>query len=225
MKDGVAVHLWLFTHVRSKMKKTLMFFHGNAGNMSFRLENFKALFHRCDVNVLAVEYRGYGLSEGTPGEEKLKSDAVEVLHWLHALPEIDNTEIYVLGRSLGGAVAFHMAADNQDKVAGIIVENTFTSTNDIVDVLLPKLSYFKWLSYNVWANIDVVPKLRIPCLFLRSGKDELIPKDHMERLVAAYGGNKELVHFPDAQHMNANTFPGYDGAISRFLNTIKQRRL
>lgn len=222
MSDGVRVHLWLFMHAGAKNKKTVMFFHGNAGNMSFRLDNFKALFHRCDVNVLAVEYRGFGLSEGTPGEAKLKTDSEEVLKWLYGHQALDNKQIFVLGRSLGGAVAFHLGLKCQDKLAGLIVENTFTSTNDIVDVLLPKLRIFKWLSQNVWGSIDIVGKIQIPCLFIRSGRDELIPPDHMHRLMAAYGGaRKEMVDFPEAGHMNANSFPGYDAAISRFLKGKK----
>jgi pimeloyl-ACP methyl ester carboxylesterase len=78
MRDGVKVHVWLFVHGDRSSRPTVIFFHGNAGNMSFRSENFRALFRECAAHVVAVEYRGFGLSEGSPSEPQLRSDAAEV---------------------------------------------------------------------------------------------------------------------------------------------------
>ncbi len=83
---------------------------------------------------------------------------------------------------------------------------------------MPKLSYFTWLSRNVWANIDVVPKLSVPCLFIHSGRDELIPHPMMHTLRESYGGSvKEYLYFEEAAHMNAHTQPGYCDGIIKFM--------
>jgi fermentation-respiration switch protein FrsA (DUF1100 family) len=222
MADGVKVHLWLFLHDAdvSRQRGTVIFFHGNAGNLSFRNENYRGLFHEAGLNVLAVEYRGFGVSEGVPGEAQMTSDALEVLDWLLQRPEVDAKKIFVLGRSIGGAVAVHLAKSRQQKLAGLILENTFTRIGDLVDILMPKLSYFKFLLTNPWSNEDVVKELAIPCLFISSGRDELIPKAMMERLREQYAGTvKEWVFYPDAQHMNAHTFPYYNFKIKQFVES------
>lgn len=94
--------------------------------------------------------------------------------------------------------------------------------NDVfcqVDHVLPKLRFFKWLCHQVWDSASVVPSLRIPCLFIASGRDELVPKDMMVELHRTYGGpDKVWKLFPEAQHMNANTHPGYSSAIKGFLD-------
>ncbi len=221
MSDGVHVHVWVFVHTDrlARLRPTVIFFHGNAGNMSFRNDNFRALFRECGANVVAVEYRGFGLSEGVPGETEMRSDAAEVLDWLLQRKDIDLGRLFVLGRSIGGAVGIHLAAARPDVLAGLILENTFTGIGDLVDVLMPKLSYFKFLLRNPWSNAEVVPKLRIPCLFISGGKDELVPQRMMPRLMELYGGAvKERLHFPDGGHMNCNQLPGYNEKINAFIN-------
>lgn len=231
MRDGVKIHVWLFVHgpdarpskymvsAGLKSRPTVIFYHGNAGNMSFRNDNFRALFHECGANVVAVEYRGYGLSEGTPSEEALRSDAIEVLDWISRKTQLDQSRLFLLGRSIGGSVAVHLAQERPALLAGLILENTFTCIGDLVDVLMPKLSYFKFLLRNPWRNVDVVPQLKVPCLFISSGKDELIPRGMMPKLEQIYGGAiKESIHFPEAGHMNANQFPGYDAKIASFIH-------
>jgi pimeloyl-ACP methyl ester carboxylesterase len=226
--DGVKVHVWVFVHGDSlaRGRPTVVFFHGNAGNISFRNDNFRALFRECGCNVVAVEYRGFGLSEGVAGEPELRSDAVEVLDWLLQRSDIDTKRVFLFGRSIGGAVAVHLAAARPDALAGLILENTFTCIGDLVDVLMPKLGYFKFLLRNPWVNIEVVPKLRIPCLFISGGKDEMIPQPMMPRLRELYGGAmKEVLHFPEGGHMNCNMFPGYNEKISKFLkDALTQRK-
>ena len=194
MKDGIKVNLWLFLQPNSKYVPTVIFFHGNAGNMSFRNENFKALYSQCEVNVLAVEYRGFGLSDGVPGQASLISDAVEVFDWISAREEIDPTRLVVLGRSIGGAVAIHLA-QKRPQIAGLILENTFTTVSELIDRLMPNLRYFKFLLTNPWRNEDIVPSLSMPVLFLCSQKDEMIPEEMMKRLHEKFGGNDKLVVF------------------------------
>jgi pimeloyl-ACP methyl ester carboxylesterase len=88
------------------------------------------------------------------------------------------------------------------------------------------LRFFKWLSRNRYDSITIVPKLTIPCLFISSGKDELIPAHMMPKLRASYG-NQDVVHhlhYPEAQHMNAHLSLGYADGILRFLNAAMRNQ-
>lgn len=220
MSDGVHVHVWVFAHeTNARSRPTVVFLHGNAGNMSFRNDNFRALFHRCRANVVAVEYRGFGLSEGSPSDEaRLRADAAEVLEWVAQRSDVDAERLFVLGRSIGGAVGIHVAAARPRLLAGMIVENTFTSVSELVDAVMPHLSYFKFLLRHPWNNIALAPRLHLPALFIQSGRDELIPRHHMPALERSWGGRAKHSFFaPDAGHMTANAAPGYDERIAEFI--------
>ena len=226
MRDGVKVHLWLFLHPStSRTTPTIIFFHGNAGNLSFRGDNYRGLYHDCGFNVLAVEYRGFGLSGGVPGEALFRSDALEVFDWLVARPEVDRSRIFLLGRSIGGAVATHLAAERQEQLAGLVLENTFTRIGDLVDIVMPKLRYFKFLLTNPWNNAEVLRRLQLPCLFISSGNDELIPRAMMKELHEHYPGRpRDWLFYEGAHHMDAHTFPGYCRRISQFVKSAPPRK-
>lgn len=147
------------------------------------------ILNNLDMNCLIVGYRGYGHSEGTPSEEGLKLDGEAVLRYafdqsndivkLHINPN----QIFVLGRSLGGAVAIHVAANLQLPVKGYIIENTFSSMGDLVDILYPIIKPLrKFLLKSKWDSKSVVGNIKYPVLFCKSEKDELIPSQQMETL-------------------------------------------
>lgn len=101
--DGVSLHMF-FIHQpkeRQRQSPTIIFLHGNAGNMGHRLQNCVGLYHNLHCNILLVEYRGYGLSEGNPTEEGLYLDARASLDYLYSRNDINHSEIIVFGRSLG----------------------------------------------------------------------------------------------------------------------------
>ncbi|EEC16495.1 abhydrolase domain-containing protein, putative [Ixodes scapularis] len=123
---------------------TLLYLHGNAGNIGHRLHNVAGLFHQCGCNVLLVEYRGYGRSEGTPSEEGLYRDAQAGLDFLAQHPGLDATKLLVFGRSLGGAVALDLASrpEHACRLLGIVVENTFCSVPEVGRLLF---GWLRWL--------------------------------------------------------------------------------
>ena len=139
-----------------------------------------------------VEYRGYGDSDTVaPSEPGLKKDAEASLRFLSSHPQIDPTRIFLFGRSLGGAVAIHLAkyAQQQQRLgtmqplAGIIVENTFLSISKMVDHLMPYLSPFKFLVLRInWDSSKLVSSIHTPILYLSGASDELVPPFHMEQL-------------------------------------------
>lgn len=144
------------------------------------------LFDRLGVNIFMVSYRGYGRSGGSPEEQGLKLDAVAVMNHVSRMPQIDNKRILVLGRSLGGAVGTYIAANHPEHVKGLVLENTFTSIPDMVDVVMPWVAPLKFLVLRIsWASIDLIPKVTAPVLFISGLRDELVPPEHMKRLFDA----------------------------------------
>ena len=183
-KDGIKLHAWLVkANTNMKLCRTLIFFHGNAGNIGSRLPNIDILVKTLNCNVLILAYRGYGHSEGKPSEEGLKLDAEATLEYALNRPDIDTSRLFVFGRSLGGAVAAQLAMNKGAFLKGIILENTFTSISDMVDQLMPLVAIFKRFIQKIfYPTIDRIGKISCPILFIRGMKDEIVPCDHTKRL-------------------------------------------
>ena len=113
---------------------TILMFHGNAGNIGYRVPIAKILEDDLGCNVLMLQYRGYGLSTGTPNEKGLMVDAKTGLDYIRERAELRNTRIVLYGQSIGGAVAIGLASRNlkQGDIAGIILENTFLSMRKLI---------------------------------------------------------------------------------------------
>lgn len=192
--DHVLLHGWFIRHPTEMNKRyTILYFHGNASNIGSRLPFYAELFTQLDVNILTVDYRGYGDSEGEPSEPGLNIDAVTALEYLYSRPDIDHKKIIVFGRSLGGAVAIsllHSHADtknHQHPVAGLIIENTFTSIADVaVNVLWPLRCLHPKivapLLSSKWISKDKIGELNMPILFISGLMDEIIPCSQMAKL-------------------------------------------
>lgn len=99
--DSTKLHAYFILQPQPHQCKTILFFHGNAGNIGHRLPNAKGLFKHLQANIFLVEYRGYGLSEGVPSESGLYKDAQAALNYLQGRQDIDQRQIVVFGRSLG----------------------------------------------------------------------------------------------------------------------------
>lgn len=108
--DGTQIHLFLIrqSNELTLIAPTILFLHGNAGNMGHRLQNAVGLYHNLHCNILMVEYRGYGLSEGRPSEEGLYMDACASVDYLFSRSDINHSEIIIFGRSLGTFVIIYL---------------------------------------------------------------------------------------------------------------------
>ena len=191
--DGVKIHAWLL--LKNPNVPTLLYFHGNAGNMGFRLQNCASIYGISGYNVLMMDYRGYGKSTGIPSEIGLQLDAKAVLKFVKQHPKLTNSPIIPFGRSLGGAVAFWLAYHHPDDVAGVIVENTFSSVPAMVDVLMPWAKNIKHFILRLsWDSLVLMPLIKQPVLFISGDMDELVPPKHMKALYDA-GTNPSNVLF------------------------------
>jgi pimeloyl-ACP methyl ester carboxylesterase len=204
-QDGITLHSWLLHNSggnNAESVPTILFFHGNAGNIGLRLPNAHQMLRYLNANIWLIEYRGYGDSDGKPSEAGLKLDAEGVWDYIirnqntEKLRHVDPRKVFVFGRSLGGAVAFHLTKYAEMRhyghniehsvppmPAGVIVENTFTSIADMVDHLMPIVAPLKSLVLRIgWDSSKIVPKLTCPTLFLAGAQDTLVPHEHMLRL-------------------------------------------
>lgn len=112
----------------------MLMFHGNAGNIGHRVPIARVLEENIGCNVLMLEYRGYGLSSGTPNEEGIMIDAQTGLDYIRQQQETKGSKIVVYGQSLGGAASIQLVAKNQEAkdIKGLILENTFTTIKKLI---------------------------------------------------------------------------------------------
>jgi pimeloyl-ACP methyl ester carboxylesterase len=171
----------------SRKRPTVLFFHANAGNMGMRLQNIKLLYDACDVNVLIVSYRGYGESSGEPNEKGLEIDAEATFQYaLSRSDVVDADNLFVFGRSLGGAVAVSLACRTGGAIRGLVLENTFTCIGAMMDKLFPVLRPVKrWLLRMDWPSLQRIGDVETPVLFISGLQDELIPPGQMLALYTA----------------------------------------
>ncbi|CAD8082735.1 unnamed protein product [Paramecium sonneborni] len=175
---------WLIKQQNSHNVPTIIFFHENAGNIGTRLQFLEFYFNQVKCNILIIAYRGYSDSTGKPSEQGLKLDGESIINYLFDRDDIDPNKIFVHGKSLGGAVAIHAMTQNIARgIRGVILENTFTSIDDMVDIIFPKLKLFKsFLLKNHWLSIEKISSITQPILFIYSMKDEIVPVQHMAAL-------------------------------------------
>lgn len=119
-----------------------------------------------------VSYRGYGSSEGNPSEPGIKLDAKAALQYASNQSDVlDVSRLYLFGRSIGGACALSVAAtpEGQRVLRGVVVENTFTSIDDMIDDVMPALRFAKPLNRNKWNSTEAIRQIGLPILFIRYG--------------------------------------------------------
>jgi len=176
--DGERLHGW---HVPAgpggigEARGTLLFFHGNAGNISHRLDSI-AIFNRLGLDVLIVDYRGYGLSTGRPTEAGTYRDAQAAWNYLRQGRGVAADRIVVFGRSLGGAVGAWLASQlpAEETPAAVIIESSFSSGADMARRLYP-IFPARLLTRLKYPVVDYAARLRSPLLVVHSRDDEIIP--------------------------------------------------
>ncbi len=169
--DHLRLHGWFIkASSQPKEKPTLIFFHGNAGNIGDRMDKI-LLFHKMGLNVFIIDYRGYGQSEGRPSERGMYLDAEAAYQYLKSHPDIDQNKFLVYGESLGGAAAVHLASEK--KVAGLILDSTFTNAADMGKLIMPVIPSFL-LSIKL-DSLSKMKDIQIPKLFIHSIDDETVP--------------------------------------------------
>mmetsp|Transcript_1963 Transcript_1963/g.3528 ORF Transcript_1963/g.3528 Transcript_1963/m.3528 type:complete len:300 (-) Transcript_1963:336-1235(-) len=225
--DGVRLHGWFIPQRNDPMaaRCTLLYFHGNAGNIGHRLTHARRLYDGVGCNLLLMSYRGYGASEGKPTQTGFEKDAVAALDYLHGRADIDRSKIFVFGSSIGGAVAISLAARQGQQLRGVLLENTFLSINHMMDEVFPKFfAFLKPLNRNRWDSEKDIAHLQHPILFLSGLQDELVPPSHMKQLYTTSKASsyRKLEVFATGRHNDTWMRGGvaYYAAIREFVNHV-----
>ncbi|GAA6025486.1 hypothetical protein JCM8202_001965 [Rhodotorula sphaerocarpa] len=222
--DGVKVKAFVIRapagHEPSQ-RPTVLLLHANAGNVGHRLPIAKVFWQKMGCNIVALSYRGYGHSEGSPDEKGIKLDAQTALDYILSHKDLERTPIFLYGQSIGGAVAIFLASRNAQRVRGLVIENTFLSLPQLVPRILPFLAPFvPLLLHQIWPSDQAVSTFpaEFPVLFLAGSKDELVEPSQMKGLWAKCSSKvKVWREFPHGTHNDTCIQPQYFAHVAAFL--------
>jgi len=220
--DGITLHGWWIPAPGARV--TLVWFHGNAGNIGDRVHNIGFLHRVVGVNVFIFDYRGYGQSQGNRSdlsEEATYRDGRGALAHLSSRPDASRTRLVYFGRSLGAAVAVELARARPP--AGLILETAFTTLKDVARVHYPFVPL--WFLRTKYESLHKIPEIRVPLLILHGDRDEVVPLEQAKRLYAAANEPKQLYVIRGASHNDTYVVGGaaYFDVWSRFLQSLEAR--
>ena len=217
-EDGVKLNAWFLPNPATR--KALLCFHGNAENIGYGLQQLKA-FPRLDTNVLAVDYRGYGKSEGSPDEAGIYRDAEAAYRYLVENRHFERKNIFLYGRSLGGAVAIDLASRHE--CGGLIVESSFTSGREMARRMFG-IPFFEYIPKSRFDSLAKIPRVRAPILIVHGTQDQVIPFSMGERLYRAAPEPNSFFPVEGAGHNNVFGVGG-ERYLERLRTLIEAKRV
>ncbi|MCP4218707.1 MAG: alpha/beta hydrolase [bacterium] len=213
--DGIKLHSWYVGS--NEGRPVVLFCHGNAGNISFRMDTL-AVFKRLGLDVFLFDYRGYGKSEGQPTEEGAYVDGQTAWDYLVEKEGIEPGRIILMGRSLGGAVAARLAL--KVKAAGLILESTFTSIPDMGAKFYPYLP-IRLLTNIHFNTLRLIKKLELPILVVHSPQDELVPYSHGKALFEAAVCQKTFLEISGSHNQGfVDSGKTYINGLRKFIDEL-----
>jgi fermentation-respiration switch protein FrsA (DUF1100 family) len=212
--DGVRLHGWYLPH--DDPRAVVLFCHGNGGNITHRAEMLRILHDGAGVAVLAFDYRGYGRSEGKPSEAGVLADARAARQWLARRAGVQQADVVLMGRSLGGAVAVDLAAS--DGARGLVVESSFNSLPDVAAYHYPWFPV-RWVMRNRFDSAAKIGAYHGPLLQSHGTADTIVPYRFGRLLFEAANEPKTFVELPGLAHNDFQPLEYYEALIA-FLDGL-----
>ena len=221
--DGENIHLYVIP-AEPRARKTVLFLGPNAGNMGDALPAAR-LVHKLGLNVVMLSYRGYGKSTGSASEQGLKADVDATIKYIVAHPQLCGTQLILYGRSLGGAVAIYAASNAGKKypLAGVMLENTFTSIPKLVPHVMPLFANLTMIITQRWQSEKLIGQISpdLPMLFMAGGQDELIPPSMFSELYKKCSSRRKSYNlYPAGTHNDTIAQQGYWDDMAAFFDGI-----
>jgi len=191
-------------------EKLLIYYGGNAEDIFLNIDEFRDI----KAASLFVPYRGYGPSDGVPGETEIFSDSLAVMD--DVVRRYSPKEIFLVGRSLGSGVACYTAA--QKEVQGVILITPYDSIENIARTSFPWLPVSLLLKHR-FSSVDFLKQIGCPLLILYGGRDKVVLPERTVNLIDHIAGEKEIVFIERADHGTIDMFPEYWTAILSFINS------
>ena len=218
VEPGVKLHGWFIKADREPSSATILFSHGNAGNIADRLDRVRS-FRDLGADFLLYDYRGYGRSTGDPDEEGTYRDGRAAYDYLIKTRGIDPARLILMGESLGCAISTQLAIER--KAAGLVVEAPFASVPRMASAIYPFLPvrFFVRTRYD---NVGKIPQLKMPLLVIQGSKDEVIPVAQGKMVFDAAPEPKRYLSIEGAHHNDVYLIggEGYRRVLAEFIARV-----
>jgi fermentation-respiration switch protein FrsA (DUF1100 family) len=215
--DGVRLNGWF---VPGSSDTTLLWLHGNAGNIANRVDNIAEIHNALGVSVFIFDYRGYGRSEGKPTEQGTYLDAEAALEYLHSRGDVHPGRLVLFGRSLGCAVAAELALQND--VQGVVLESPFTSIRAMAKRAYPFLPGIGSFVRTRYDTLSKVGRIGAPLMVLHGDRDDIAPSDMGVAVFDAATPPKRFYRIEGAGHNDTYSIGGsaYYEALGEFIDSL-----
>ena len=195
VENEIKLKSWLINKDFNKFK-TLLIFHGNAGDLSNRIYKLNEL-NKLEINILLISWRGFSGNKGSPTEKNLYKDAEAAINWLNK-KNVNNNQIILYGESLGTGIAVEMAKKNNFN--SIILESPFTSIENSAKIYYPYLPV-KYLLKDRYDTISKIKMVESPIMIMHGEKDDVVPFSMGKELFEKANSPKQSYFTPDDDHM------------------------
>lgn len=215
---GVRLQGWLIKAAKEPGVATVLFSHGNAGNISDRLDRVLRL-RELGADFLLYDYRGYGRSTGSPDEEGTYRDGRAAYDYLVRTRGVDPGHLVLMGESLGCAISIQLAIER--KAAGLVIEAPFASIAHMANAIYPFLPLGSFIRTR-YENVKKIPRLKMPLLVVQGTRDEVIPVAQGRLVFDAAPQPKQYLAIEGAHHNDVYVIGGdaYRKALSEFIARV-----
>lgn len=213
--DGTKLHGWYAA--AENPTAVILVAHGNAGNITHRVDLLRSLNSVVGASVLVFDYRGYGRSEGTPDEPGILQDARAARTWLAEKANVSEQDIVLMGESLGTGVVVDLAA--QDGARGVILQSAFTSLPAVAARIYPWIPV-RWLMRTRLDSLTKIGRYTGPLLQFHGDEDEIVPFENGQELFAAVPNSNKYWHTLAGCMHNSETTPAFFEAIKNWIESL-----